>query len=532
MLAMVRLVMLAVAILIAHAPVQTALAHASLISSQPEDGVVLAASPQRVILIFNEPVSPLRMQLIDRSGKAMPLTDIVQHDSTVILPISGPLEPGTHALSWRVVSTDGHPVGGTVVFSIGQADAEADALQTQAGQTLRTAIWVVRVAVFIVLFFGVGGAVFANCMTTRPLPGQAENVIAGACIAGLVLLLLAAGLQGLDALDMPLSALADAEVWQAGFSTTFGTTVSIAILACAIALLSMRSREPEAAWPLSLAALVALGCALAASGHAAAASPQWIMRPAVWLHTVAIAIWVGSLWPLGQLLRSDPAPSIPALRRFSAVIPWFIGALVVSGSVLAVIQLARVNALWTTNYGIILSIKLAAVAALLALAAANRFLLTPKVVDGDTRARQHLRWSITAEIALIFFIFVMAAGWRFTPPPRSIVADVQTEFVHFHTGTVMADITLTPGRTGRSSGEIVIRDGNYQPMMPKGVTLVFSQPASGIEPLRREAVSIGEQRWRVDDVMLPTSGRWRLRVEVLIDDFQKEMLEDDILIRP
>jgi copper transport protein len=78
----------------------------------------------------------------------------------------------------------------------------------------------------------------------------------------------------------------------------------------------------------------------------------------------------------------------------------------------------------------------------------------------------------------------------------------------------------------------MIRDANYQPMSPKGVTLVFSQPASGVEPLRREAVGVGDDRWRVDDVVLPTAGRWRLRIEVLIDDFQKVSLEDDILIRP
>ena len=95
----------------------------------------------------------------------------------------------------------------------------------------------------------------------------------------------------------------------------------------------------------------------------------------------------------------------------------------------------------------------------------------------------------------------------------------------------MADLTLTPGRVGRSDAEIMIRDANYRPLTPKGVTLVFSQPATGIEPLRREAVGIGDNRWRIDDVVLPTPGRWRLRVEILIDDFQKVSVEDDILVR-
>jgi copper transport protein len=527
-----RLFALAVTILIGHAPAQKALAHASLVSSQPEDRAVLAASPQRVILIFNEPVAPLRMQVIDPRGETTQLTDIVQHNNTVILQMPGPLGQGTHALSWRVVSSDGHPIGGTLIFSVGQPDAQAPALQTQGGQALRTAIWMVRVAIYVALFFGIGSAVFANWIAARPLPKRAEKLIAGLCAAGVVLLPLALGLQGLDALDMPLSALVDANIWQAGFGTTYGTTALIAFFACGAALLSMLSRAPGAARLLSLAALLGIGFALAASGHAAAASPQWLTRPAVWIHVVAVAAWIGSLWPLWKLLRGEPVTANAALRRFSRIIPGFVVALVVSGIALAVIQLTRLDALWTTNYGINLSMKLVAVTVLLALAATNRFVLTSKVEAGDAAARRRLRRSIGVEIALALLIFALVAGWRFTPPPRSIVPEEQSEFIHFHSASVMADLTLTPGRVGRSDGELTIRDGNYQPMTPKEVTLVFSQPASGIEPLRREATSVGEDRWRIDDVVLPTPGRWRLRIEVLIDDFTQVSLEDDVLIRP
>ena len=531
-LRMGRFAAIAVTMLIGLAPVRTALAHASLMSSQPADRAVLAAQPSRVILMFNEPVSPLRLQVIGPRGAATQLTEIVQHNNSVILRMPAVLEQGTHALSWRVVSSDGHPIGGTLIFSVGQPDANPPALQTKGGQALRTAIWAVRVAIYIALFFGLGGAVFATWVATRPLPGRTEKLIVGLCAAGLVLLPVAVGLQGLDALDMPLSALVNAQVWQAGFGTTYGTTALIAFFACAVGLFSMESRAPATARLQSLAALVGIGFALVASGHAAAASPQWLTRPAVWIHVVAVAAWIGSLWPLLRLVHSAPISANAALRRFSNTIPWFVAALIVSGIALAVVQLSRVDALWTTNYGLILSMKLVAVTVLLALAATNRFVLTPKVEAGDAVARGRLRHSIAAEIALALLIFALVAGWRFTPPPRSIVVEEQSEFIHFHSGAAMADLTLTPGRVGRSGGEIMIRDANYQPMTPKEVTLIFSQPASGIEPLRREAENVGDDLWRIDDVMLPTPGRWRLRIDVLIDDFTKVSLEDDILIRP
>ena len=499
-----RLLAFAALILIGFAPVQRALAHASLISSQPEDGAVLRESPERFILIFNEPVAPLRLQLIDRGGQATPLTEIVQHNMTLIVrPPRSSLDQGTHALSWRVVSSDGHPVGGTLIFSVGQPDATTPIRETKSDPLLKTTIWLVRIAIFIALLLGLGGAVFANWVAaTRSLPERTEKLFGALCAAGLVAAPVSVGLQGLDALELPLPALGRAEVWQAGFSTTYGTTALLAFLALAAAWLSLMLRS--GARMLALAALLAAGFALAASGHAAAAAPQWLTRPSVWLHAVAVALWVGSLWPLAVLLRGDSASAHAALRRFTLVIPWVVMALLASGSILAIVQLARVQALWTTNYGLILSMKLAAVAALLVLAAANRWSLTRKVEADDAVARVRLRQSIAAEIGLALLIFALVAGWRFTPPPRSIVAQ-QSEFIHFHSGTVMADLTLTPGRVGRSDAEIMIRDANYRPLTPKGVTLVFSQPASGIEPLRREAVGIGDNRWRIDDVVLPNS---------------------------
>jgi copper transport protein len=208
--------------------------------------------------------------------------------------------------------------------------------------------------------------------------------------------------------------------------------------------------------------------------------------------------------------------------------------LLVSGGALAVVQLARIDALWTTSYGWVFLAKIGAVLVLLGLAAVNRFMLAPPIDAGSTAAaRRQLRQSIAVELGIALAILGIAALWRFTPPPRSIIAvETASEFIHFHDGRAMADLTLEPGRVGRSSGEIVIRDGQYQPMMPKGVTLMFFQPATGIEPLRREAVDVGDYTWRVENIVIPTPGRWRLRIEILLNDFEKLTLEDDIQIRP
>ena len=95
------------------------LAHASLTATQPPDGAVVAAAPTKLALSFSEPVSPLALKLLQPDGSSIELERFVLRDRTVEIETPPGLSTGTHVLSWRVVSEDGHPVGGSIIFSIG-----------------------------------------------------------------------------------------------------------------------------------------------------------------------------------------------------------------------------------------------------------------------------------------------------------------------------------------------------------------------------------------------------------------------------
>ena len=36
--------------------------------------------------------------------------------------------------------------------------------------------------------------------------------------------------------------------------------------------------------------------------------------------------------------------------------------------------------------------------------------------------------------------------------------------------------------------------------------------------------------WRIGDLRIPVAGRWNLRVEILISDFEKRIIEDTITL--
>lgn len=506
-------------------------AHASLVRAEPADGAMVAREPRAFALTFSEPISPLVLRLVGPDGTAVTLGRFVQRGATLDIEAPARLRNGTHVLTWRVVSDDGHPVGGSVVFSIGAPSPGVSAAAVEViDWPVRVAIWIARLVLYAGLFMGVGGAFFARWIGAPSRP--AARLGAGLIIAGLVAVPLSVGFQGLDALDATLRNLPEPVVWRTGLSTSYGLTAQIALAALAMGLGAFGLKGLVGKL-LSLAALLLAGGALAASGHAGAAHPQALTRPAVFLHGVGIAFWAGALIPLGAAFASRASDAVAALRRFSVLAPFAVLPLVAAGLLLAVVQLGSLDALWTTAYGAVLLAKAALLIPLFALAAVNRVRLTAPAERGETTAIAHLRRSICAEIVLILAIFAVAAVWRFTPPPRVLAAvAAEPASVHIHTSAAMADLTIAPGRAGPVSASIVILTGEFGPLDARAVTLVLSNPAAGFGPIRVSATKPGDGTWRVDALTLPRPGRWSVRIAILGPDDAPRELEGEIEIRP
>ena len=365
-----RLGTLVLALLVTLAAAVPAFPHASLISSEPSDGALLDAPPVHVALVYTEPVSPLVLKLISADGTAVALDRFRIGEKSVIIDMPAEIGRGTHALSWRVISEDGHPVGGTIVFSIGAPSTGAIAPVPEADWRTGALLWLSKTFLYAGLFIGIGGIFFGAFVA--PLTPLAATVSRATAAAGAVAAILSVGLQGADAVQAPLPDLFRGYVWTVGFGTTFGMTAAIAVVALLAALTASAIRSATAKRLLAAVSPIGVGLALAASGHASAAEPQWLMRPSVFVHAVGIAFWAGALVPLRTLLASPSPDATAALKRFSRAIPFALAPLVFVGVVLAVVQVGRLDGLWTTNYGRLLLIKLAILAVLFALAAVDR----------------------------------------------------------------------------------------------------------------------------------------------------------------
>lgn len=183
-------------------------------------------------------------------------------------------------------------------------------------------------------------------------------------------------------------------------------------------LLFWRGRGWNAA--ISLPAAIA-AATLAWSGHAAASEglAGSAHRVADALHVLAAAGWFGALLALlGAVLAGRQIEQTAALlERFSLFGTIFVATLIVTGAFNAVmiVGLAQLPALLHSLYGWLLLAKLALFGAMLLLAAANRWRLTPRLEaatnSGDSAAAlRHLRLSLLVETGLAILILGLVAA--------------------------------------------------------------------------------------------------------------------------
>lgn len=504
------------------------LAHASLIASTPTAGTVLPQAPASVRLTFNEPVSPLVFKIIqpDGSVKDIAQTEALPAGLEVLLPVLD--QQGAYGLSWRVVSADGHPVGGTVTFSVGVKGASS-AQESQATPGRDALIWLSRLGGYIGLFFGIG---LALCRALTAVRDDKRRLAFGLLMLGAAATLFNVGLLGIDALNRPVSALLGADPWRTAFSTSFGLSAVLALAALACAAMVWCIATSTTRKLLATMALMMLGASLAASGHASSAPPIWLARPTVWLHAVAITLWIGSLLPLAYSLQDPMDPRL--LKRFSKLIPAVLLLLLLSGGGLIYLQFDTPSSLWRTAYGQVLALKLTLLAVLVGLGAYNRYRLTNAVLDGQRQAHHAMRRVIYMECVLAIAILAVVALWRFTPPPRALNSTPAASTLvsaHIHTPAAMASLSLTSPAPGQAATlTLYLSKADLTPLAAQEVDVAFSSAQAGVEPIVFSAKHANDDTWRVAGIELPNLPAWHIRIDALITDFERISLETTLNI--
>jgi putative copper resistance protein D len=160
------------------------------------------------------------------------------------------------------------------------------------------------------------------------------------------------------------------------------------------------------------------------AGHAAAAPLSHAAADAV--HLAAAALWVGSLPPLLTLLARACREDAPwrslaarAAHGFSGMGTVAVAALAVTGFLNGQIMVGGIHALAATTYGRLVLAKIVMFAAMVTVAAMNRWWITPRLDPGRAHenAVPSLLRNVAIELALGVCVFAVVGLLGGSEPP-------------------------------------------------------------------------------------------------------------------
>lgn len=508
-------------------------AHALLVSTDPVEGSVLPESPERITFTFSEAVTsvPDGVQAYDAAGE--PLGSAVEVSGEEVgVVLDEEVAEGTVVVVWRVLSDDGHPVSGSLTFSVGAPSPtvvpppDVDTSTSDVPPELSAA----RGVGYVGLLLAVGLVGFALLLlpgdrtadrARRRLVVATRGATAVTALAWLVTLPLTAtyqlGSQG---------SWTSGDAWALLTPTEYGVVAAV-VLGTALAVLLLGDGRPgPARTRVALAAAAVAVAAPALTGHTRAAPPELLAIGADVVHLVAGSVWLGGLVALVLVLpdlagRGELGAEV--LARFSGVGAVVLGVLVVTGSVLAWRILGSWGGLVDTGYGRLLLVKIGAAAVVAALAAWNRFALVPRFRRAerrrDRRSGAELVVRTTFAEAGVLVALLLVTGVLVDTSPETGRAAVEAADTGPHEGQLgpyEIVAAISPHTVGPNTVTVQVRDGGAPIDALEAPRARLSADDVDLGALALEKVGIGTYS---AEVVVPAAGRWDLQVSLRTTEF-------------
>ncbi|HEX9969486.1 MAG TPA: copper resistance protein CopC [Acidimicrobiales bacterium] len=472
--------------------------------TQPAADATVGEAPAEVVMRFNEPVELAfgAIRVYDSDGHRVD-RGAPRHTGGrqgVQVELADDIPDGTYTVSWRVVSSDGHPIEEAFVFHVGAPGPRPQGIADTLGEAshrgpLGVVAGITRWVAFASLL-ALGGAV-AFHLAVAPV-GRRGLVVAAWAVA-VAATITAFVLHGAVAGEVSFGEALSADVLGDVAGTRFGrfALVRLALLVVFAALARLRAGRVGPA-VVMLAVLATPGLA----SHAGTTSPVVANVLADTLHTAAAAAWLGGL----VLLVLRPLDD-ETVGRFSRLATVAVAVLVVTGVFRSVVEVGGPSNL-DEPYGTLLVAKVAAFLPMVALGWLNRRRLRERFGS--------LRRAATAEIALGAVVLAITAALVNTAPARVAAASGGRFEAHVAIGTDRVHIVVDPGRVGDNAVELAFGSPTVEE-----VRVLFRQDERNIGPLVAEAHRLGPGRFAVHGRQLSVAGRWELEVVARTGRFEE-----------
>jgi copper transport protein len=578
---------LAVALLLAGGAA-SAFGHAVLQGTKPTAGAVLERQPARLVFRFSEPVEGRfgALRVFDRSGKRVESGEPF-HPEAVGRELATRLQPdlseGTYTATYRIISADGHPVSGGLVFSIGQPSyggASVAELLEQRGTTgpvTDVTFGMARALQYAAIALVIGGVFFLYAIWIPGLAAVAAGgaawaraseaflrrmggLLLGAVAVGLVTGLAGIVLQGATAAGVSAWSALDPEVLEDVLGTRFGEFWGLRLLVWLLTAAGLVATVAGARRPvLRPASLGATGLALpkrraaapsllllgpplallaispAVAGHASLERPTEVLVPANLIHVLSVSVWAGGLVVLIFALpgatrcleRGDRTRLLAAVvARFSTFAGIAVAALLASGVAQSIVEVRTLDNLTSTAFGRAVLIKLCILLGpLIALGAYNRQKLVPRLrriaAGGEPpgRAGVLLRRSLRAEVALVAVVLGVTGALVSYAPSTAVSRGPVATTARL--GPAEAQLTVDPARVGPNEMHVFLTNArDGSPYRAvKELTVTLELPDKKLGPIKQSARNAGPGHYVMDGAVFGVPGDWEVNLAARVTEF-------------
>ncbi|HEX4191295.1 MAG TPA: copper resistance protein CopC [Marmoricola sp.] len=525
-------------------------AHASLLFTDPSDGAVVASAPSVARLTFDEPIGSVSggVEVFDAKGDVLKTSAHTQDDNLLVDLPSG-MKDGTYIIAWRVISADGHPVGGSLTFSVGAPSAKVAAktvVPEASPPVVRGILGIAQGATYLGVFGACGLVVFLVLLFPRASGlEQFRNRLLDlggwfawlTLIAGFVLLPFTSLYQRANG----LGALTDSVTWHDADRGSQAVSALLLALGTTLAVGLARRGASVKRW-LTLGVVTLTLLTLSLVGHTRSVKPMWLLVASDLSHVTAGSIWFGGLLGLViGLRRLSDRPKVAAdmLGRFSTLAGFLLATVAVTGTILAWRILGSWSNFFHTDYGYVLLVKIGSVSLIALVGAWNRYKLVPRVLAdagfADRRTASSMMTRTVRVEALLLVCVLGLTGFLVDRSPvqatgqTALPGGFDSSTFSGQTGGVRVVASIKPAETGENSVTIQVQDSAGDPIEPAQAPIIsFSLGTLG---LGDQAVTDVDSGTYTADVLIPKAGTWTLSVSVKVTQFDNPVVSIKVPVR-
>ena len=493
-------------------------AHAEIVDSYPTAGSELSEGPSKITLTWSEEITTDKSQIriIDSLGEVQDSEMSLENSNgrtIATLTVDEKLPNGSWSVTWKVVSADGHLIGGLVPFSVGIVDeavvtdysVDDSSIITSSNSRLDRGV---EAATWILLLISagllLGGSYFISAL-----------------ISGICLILVGARMLAFEQ-EMGSFFI---EIGEARSSLMVGASAVIIILGSLIKKKIMF---------FVFTGLIVFSMQGVFSGHHLDLRKDGLVLLVSLAHF--LHIFAGAIWFTAVLALATNRTLVNVLRtRWLATKALFL--LVVAGPILA---LSLIIPVWSSSgvrWLVILGIKtfLVFLAAMVGFIHHRKSSKSRDEISADLIDPRAWRNSLGLQIGVFISILLVSAALTSSNPP---VIDERLSIVYSDglegevtdldtTGSTIISFSggytaeLTYPNEINSSEWVLSFTSEIGESQPESIKLEAMNPEAGLSGVIIELSRTVENNY-IGDAKLPISGSWHIHADFFVDQFTQE----------